>query len=50
MPTLLSAAGIDTEAVAANLAESFTEVHPLPGRDLMAVVDGAPPTKIERST
>ncbi|WP_373199129.1 sulfatase-like hydrolase/transferase [Mycobacterium marinum] len=42
VPTLLSAAGIDTDAVAANLAESFTEVHPLPGRDLMAVVDGAP--------
>ena len=24
------------------LAESFSEVHPLPGRDLMPVVDGAP--------
>ena len=29
--------------VAATLAESFSEVHPLPGRDLMPVVDGAPP-------
>ncbi len=42
VPTLLSAAGVDVDAVAAELAESFSEVHPLPGRDLMPVVDGAP--------
>ncbi|OBI72725.1 sulfatase-like hydrolase/transferase [Mycobacterium asiaticum] len=42
VPTLLSAAGIDVEAAATDLAESFSEVHPLPGRDLMPVVDGAP--------
>ncbi|ADT98465.1 MULTISPECIES: sulfatase-like hydrolase/transferase [Mycolicibacterium] len=42
VPTLLAAAGIDAESVAATLGESFTEVHPLPGRDLMPVVDGAP--------
>jgi arylsulfatase A-like enzyme len=42
VPTLLSAAGVDVDAVAAALAESFSEVHPLPGRDLMPVVDGAP--------
>lgn len=42
VPTLLSAAGIDVAAVAATLAESFSEVHELPGRDLMPVVDGAP--------
>ena len=42
VPTLLSAAGIDVAAVAAALAESFSEVHELPGRDLMPVVDGAP--------
>ncbi|MET0455300.1 MAG: sulfatase-like hydrolase/transferase [Mycobacterium sp.] len=42
VPTLLGAAGIDVERVAAELAESFSEVHPLPGRDLMPVVDGAP--------
>ncbi|CAA0118569.1 Choline-sulfatase [Mycolicibacterium vanbaalenii] len=42
VPTLLSAAGVDVDAVAATLAESFSEVHPLPGRDLMPVVDGAP--------
>lgn len=41
VPTLLSAAGADVEAVAAALGESFSEVHPLPGRDLMPVVDGA---------
>ena len=42
VPTLLSAAGIDATATASVLSESFSEVHPLPGRDLMAVVDGAP--------
>jgi len=42
VPTLLSAAGVDVDAVAAELAESFSEVHALPGRDLMPVVDGAP--------
>ncbi|RUP06013.1 MAG: hydrolase [Mycobacterium sp.] len=42
VPTLLGAAGVDVDAVAAQLAESFSEVHPLPGRDLMPVVDGAP--------
>ena len=42
VPTLLSAAGVDVAAVAAVLAESFSEVHHLPGHDLMAVVDGTP--------
>jgi arylsulfatase A-like enzyme len=42
VPTLLAAAGVDVESVAAGLAESFSEVHPLPGRNLMPVVDGAP--------
>jgi arylsulfatase A-like enzyme len=41
VPTLLGAAGVDVDAVAAQLAESFSEVHPLPGRNLMPVVDGA---------
>ena len=41
VPTLLGAAGVDFAAVAATLAESFTEVHDLPGRNLMPVVDGA---------
>ena len=41
VPTLLRAADIDVEATAAELARSFTEVHPLPGQDLMPVVDGA---------
>ncbi|MGB9304623.1 MAG: sulfatase-like hydrolase/transferase [Mycobacterium sp.] len=42
VPTLLSAAGIDVATTAESLAETFSEVHPLPGRDLMPVVDGAP--------
>lgn len=42
VPTLLGAAGVDVAAVADQLAQSFSEVHPLPGRDLMPVVDGAP--------
>ncbi len=42
VPTLLSAAGIDVAAVTSALTESFSEVHALPGRDLMPVVDGAP--------
>lgn len=42
VPTLLGAAGIDVDAAAATLAESFTEVHPLPGVNLMPIVDGAP--------
>ncbi|MDT5137351.1 MAG: hypothetical protein QOD58_1613, partial [Mycobacterium sp.] len=43
VPTLLGAVGIDVACVASTLAESFSEVHPLPGRDLMPVVDGALP-------
>ena len=42
VPTLLGAAGVDVEVVAESLRASFSEVHPLPGRDLMPVVDGAP--------
>lgn len=42
VPTLLGAAGVDVEATAAKLAETFSEVHPLPGRNLMPVVDGEP--------
>jgi len=43
VPTLLGAAGVDAGSIAGQLATSFSEVHPLPGRDLMAVVDGADP-------
>ncbi|OCB35719.1 hydrolase [Mycobacterium malmoense] len=42
VPTLLAAAGVDVAAVADTLAQSFSEVHRLPGRNLMPVVDGAP--------
>ena len=41
VPTLLGAAGVDVAAVAATLTESFSEVHDLPGRNLMPVVEGA---------
>lgn len=41
VPTLLAAAGVDTDSVAEKLRETFTEVHPLPGANLMPVVDGA---------
>ena len=40
VPTLLGAAGVDVDAAAEQLRESFSEVHPLPGRDLMPVVSG----------
>ena len=42
LPTLLAAAGVDVEAAADSLAKSFSEVHPLPGQNLMPVVDGGP--------
>jgi arylsulfatase A-like enzyme len=41
VPTLLAAAGVDVAETAATLAESFSEVHELPGWDLMPIVDGA---------
>jgi arylsulfatase A-like enzyme len=40
VPTLLAAAGADVAAVAVTLAESFSEGHELPGRDLMPIIDG----------
>ncbi|MEZ5229833.1 MAG: DJ-1/PfpI family protein [Acidimicrobiales bacterium] len=39
MPTLLAAAGIDESSAAVELRREFSEVHPLPGRNLMPVVD-----------
>lgn len=40
VPTLLGAAGIEQAVAADELRNSFTELHPLPGRDLMPVIDG----------
>ncbi|MBK6969878.1 MAG: sulfatase-like hydrolase/transferase [Candidatus Microthrix sp.] len=40
VPTLLAVAGIDQAATATQLAADFSEVHPLPGRSLLGVVDG----------
>jgi len=39
VPTLLAAAGIDESVIAGELRASFTEVHPLPGSNLMPIVD-----------
>lgn len=47
VPTLLAAAGIDEALIAPFLAADFTEVHPLPGTDLMPVVDQ--PSAADRS-
>ena len=41
VPTLLGLAGVDVEATARELRDSFSEVHPLPGTDLTPVVAGA---------
>ncbi len=49
VPTLLAAAGIDQAETAAVLKKSFSEVHTLPGRDLMPVVDGVDPADLHRS-
>jgi len=49
VPTLLGAAGIDEAETAAVLRESFSEVHPLPGRNLMPVVDGDADADRDRS-
>jgi arylsulfatase A-like enzyme len=43
LPTLLGLAGVDIERAAAGVAEHHDEVHPLPGRDLSAVVTGSAP-------
>ena len=48
VPTLLSAAGVDQAVTAVALRKDFSEVHPLPGRDLMPVVDGAEPADLHR--
>ena len=42
VPTALAMAGLDQGALAKRLAPSFTEFHPLPGRDLSPLIDGGP--------
>jgi arylsulfatase A-like enzyme/putative intracellular protease/amidase len=49
VPTLLGAAGIAEGEIAAHLAETFSEVHPLPGRNLMPVIDGEQPPDAMRT-
>jgi arylsulfatase A-like enzyme len=43
VPTLLGAAGLDPRALSAELGRTFSEVHDLPGRDLMPQVRGKAP-------
>ncbi len=43
VPTLLAAAEIGESETASQLASAFSEVHPLPGQNLMPVVDGDDP-------
>ena len=43
IPTLMGLAGIDVERAAAGVAQHHDEVHPLPGRDLSAMITGSSP-------
>ena len=45
VPTLLAAAGIDEESVAAQLARDFSELHRLPGQNLLPFLDSAEPER-----
>jgi arylsulfatase A-like enzyme/putative intracellular protease/amidase len=49
VPTLLAAAGIDQAIAAEMLRGDFTEVHTLPGRNLMPVVDALESADPERA-
>ncbi len=49
LPTLLAAAGIDREAVAGELRTSFSECHPLPGRNLLPIVDDQSSGDLDRA-
>jgi arylsulfatase A-like enzyme/putative intracellular protease/amidase len=42
VPTLLAAAGIDEMSTGKKLRRDFSEVHELPGQNLMPIVEGAP--------
>jgi arylsulfatase A-like enzyme len=45
LPTLLAAAGLDVDALTRELAPRFTELHPLPGSDLMPLAEGDAPAR-----
>ncbi len=48
LPTLLGLAGLDVEELQAELAATHTEIHPLVGRDLSAVIRGeVPPSTLD---
>lgn len=40
LPTLVAITGADPDVIERRLAADFSEVHPLPGRDLTPVIDG----------
>ena len=48
VPTLLAAASIDQQEMGEHLRAEFTEVHPLPGRDLWPVVEDTFPPDASR--
>ena len=49
IPTLLAAAGVDIAAIFAELAPNFSELHPLPGRNLLPMVDDPAAVDPDRS-
>ncbi len=49
VPTLLAAAGIDAAGAGAAMTRDFSEVHALPGRDLMPVVEGTASLPADRA-
>lgn len=49
VPTLLAAADVDVEHVTEQLRGEFTEVHPLPGRDLLPLIEARAPADRHRA-
>jgi arylsulfatase A-like enzyme len=49
VPTLLSVADVDVAVAGEQLAPRFTELHPLPGRDLMPVIEGTQRASADRA-
>ena len=45
VPTLLAAAGLSESELAPLLSRTFSEVHPLPGRNLLPALDGDLPSR-----
>ena len=47
IPTALALAGLDQAQLSEKLSAEFSEVHPLPGRDLSALIDGMDSPELE---